>query len=130
MHDPYAWPLGPDAYLAVPLLCVGYALLVRTHRPERWRLGCFAAAMVLLLGVLATPVDTLALHHLLSAHLLQNVVLAEWAPGLVVLALPPAVARRVHIPLVVALPLWLGTYFFWHIPAVYDFFEVSSRSLG
>jgi cytochrome c oxidase assembly factor CtaG len=121
MHDPYAWPLGPDAYVAVPMLCVGYALVARAHRPERWRVACFALAMLLLLAVLGTPLDTLALHHLLSAHLLQNVVLAEWAPGLVVLALPPAIARRVHVPLVLALPLWLATYFFWHIPAVYDF---------
>ena len=121
MHDPYAWPLGPDAYAAVPLLCIAYALLARRHTPELWRVACFAAAMLLLLAVLATPLDTLALHHLLSAHLLQNVVLAEWAPGLVVLAIPPALGRRLHVPLALALPLWLATYFFWHVPAVYDF---------
>jgi cytochrome c oxidase assembly factor CtaG len=121
MHDPYAWPLGPDAYAAVPALAVGYALLVRRHRPEWWRIGAFVVAMLLLLAVLGTPLDTLALHHLLSAHLLQNVVLAEWAPGLVVLAIPPALGRRLHVPLALALPLWLGTYFFWHVPAVYDY---------
>ncbi len=121
MHDPYAWPLDPDALLVVPALCVAYVLLTRTHRSPPWRIACFAAGMLLLLGVFATPLDTLALHHLLTAHLLQNVVVAEWAPALVALGLPPALARRVHVPLVLALPLWLGTYFFWHIPAVYDF---------
>src|SRR5688500_15135671 len=121
MHDPYAWPLDPDALVVVPALCIGYALLARTHRPERWRMACFAAGMLLVLAVLETPVRTLAHHHLLSAHLLQNVVLAEWAPALAVLALPPALARRVHVPMLLALPPWLGTYFFWHVPAVYDY---------
>src|SRR3954453_16892066 len=116
MHDPYAWPFGPDVYVAVPALCLAYAVLVRGQRPERWRVGCFALAMLLLLVVLGTPVDTLALHHLLSVHLLQNVVLAEWAPGLVALAIPSALGRRLRVPLLVALPVWLGTYFFWHLP--------------
>jgi putative membrane protein len=120
MHDPYAWPLDRDALVVVPL-CLAYARLARDHRPGRWRVACFAASMVLLLAVFATPLDTLALHHLLSAHLLQNVVVAEWAPALVALAIPPALARRVHVPLLLALPLWLGTYFFWHVPAVYDY---------
>ena len=129
MHDPYAWPLEPDAYVAVPLLCVAYARVARVYRPERWRIACFAGAMVLLLAVLETPLRTLAHHHLLSAHLLQNVVVAEWAPGLVVLAIPPVLGRRIHVPLIAALPLWLGTYFFWHIPAVYDFALTHSDSV-
>ena len=78
--------------------------------------------------VTVTPIETIALNYLLWIHLLQNVVLAEWAPLLVVLGIPPALAaaagrntivRAVTHPLV-ALPLWLATYAFWHIPAVYD----------
>jgi putative membrane protein len=63
-----------------------------------------------------------------SAHLLQNVVLAEWAPALLVLGLPPALAARIGgitvIRLLtrppVALGLWLVTYFLWHLPVFYD----------
>src|SRR2546422_8372818 len=77
--------------------------------------------LVLLVAVFATPVDTLALHFLLTAHFLQNVTVAEWAPALFVLGLPPSLARRVHVPMLPALAAWLGTYFIWHIPAVYDF---------
>jgi putative membrane protein len=75
-----------------------------------------------------TPLHTIALHYLLSVHLLQNVVTAEWAPGLVVFAMSPALARElerhaavrfVTHPLV-ALPLWLATYFVWHVPPIYD----------
>jgi putative membrane protein len=84
--------------------------------------------VILLLVVYVTPLHTIALHYLLSVHLLQNVVTAEWAPGLVVFALAPALARElersaavrfVTHPLV-ALPVWLGTYFLWHVPPIYD----------
>jgi cytochrome c oxidase assembly factor CtaG len=60
------------------------------------------------------------MHYLLSAHLLQNVVLAEWAPALVVFGLPAAFAARIRIPALLALFLWLGTYFVWHVPPIYD----------
>jgi cytochrome c oxidase assembly factor CtaG len=67
-------------------------------------------------------------YHLLSMHLLQNVVLAEWAPALLVLGIPPTLAARLgelrpvrtltRPP--VALGLWLATYYLWHLPAVYE----------
>ena len=64
------------------------------------------------------------MHTFLWAHLLQNVVLAEWAPALLVLAVPSRVAARAAgFPLFrpfVALPLWLVTYFVWHLPWIYD----------
>jgi cytochrome c oxidase assembly factor CtaG len=119
--QPYSWPLDADAYLAVPALCVAYAGIARVTRPERWRVACFALASLLLLAVLATPVETLALNYLLSAHFLQNVTLAEWTPALVALAIPPAFGRRAHVPMLVGLPLWLATYFAWHVPAAYDY---------
>ena len=50
--------------------------------------------MLLLLAVSVTPIETISLHFLLSVHLIQNVVLAEWAPLLAVLAIPPALAAR------------------------------------
>ena len=85
-------------------------------------------ALALLLAVTATPVHTLGMHFLLTVHLLQNVVLAEWAPLLVVLATPPALAasisrarsiRALTHP-AVALPLWLANYMIWHLPWIYD----------
>jgi cytochrome c oxidase assembly factor CtaG len=89
--------------------------------------ACFAAGCVLLIATAVTPLDALT-YHLLSAHLLQNVVLAEWAPALLVLGVPPALAqqlggvgaaRMVTRP-TVALPLWLATYYLWHVPFAYD----------
>jgi len=73
----------------------------------------------------ATRLEPFANHTFLWAHLLQNVVLAEWAPALVLLAIPRRVARRADgLPLfraLVALPLWLAVYYAWHLPWVYDF---------
>jgi putative membrane protein len=126
MH-PYDWTVPLEALALVPL-AVGYALGIRRHPAEPARVLAFVLGLALLLGVLVTPVHALAMNYLLSMHLLQNVVLAEWAPALCVLAVPPAlaavIARRPGVrfltaPLV-ALPLWLGTSFFWHVPAVYD----------
>ena len=120
MH-PYAWPVESDALALVPALSVGYYLIVRRHPVSRWRIACFVLALLLLIAVFATPLETLALNHLLTAHFLQNVTVAEWAPALLVLALPPALARRVRVPMVPALVAWLGTYFAWHVPGAYDF---------
>lgn len=94
---------------------------------ERRRLA-FELGLILLLAVYVTPIETISLHYLLSVHLLQNVVTAEWAPGLIVFGLSPALASELsrHRPVrvlthpLVALPLWLGTYFAWHVPAIYD----------
>jgi putative membrane protein len=111
----------------VVALAVGYALAVRRTRVERWRVASFGAGCLLLLATAVTPLDALT-YHLLSAHLLQNVVLAEWAPALLVLGLPPALAARFgRITVIrlltlppVALALWLATYFLWHLPVLYD----------
>src|SRR5215467_7123386 len=109
-------------------MTVAYLATVRSTRAGGWRVASFLAAMAVLLAVSVTPVHTLGMHYLLTMHLLQNVVLAEWAPLLVVLAIPPALAaatarspviRAVTHP-AVALPLWLANYMLWHLPWIYD----------
>ena len=126
--DPYAWGWDVEILLLVPVMSIAYAAAVRRWPAERWQVVAFAAAQVLLLAAFITPLETLALEYLLTAHLLQNVVAAEWAPALVVLGIPAALGARlarvravrlVTHPLV-ALPLWLTTYFVWHLPALYD----------
>src|ERR687884_634667 len=98
MH-PYAWPVDAEA-LTVPILVAGYAFL----RAPRARWVAFAASQLLLLAAFATPLHTLAVRYLVLAHFLQNVVVAEWAPALAVLAVPPPAARRIRINPLVALP--------------------------
>ena len=122
-----AWPLNWD-FVLVPILSGGYLVGTRNHRPTGQRVAAFIVSQLLLLAVLVTPVETVAVHYLLAVHLLQNVVLAEWAPALLVLALPATLARRLERPRpvraathpLVALPVWLATYFLWHVPRIYD----------
>jgi cytochrome c oxidase assembly factor CtaG len=126
--DPYAWAWDIEALLLVPALAVAYALVVQTIPTPRWRIACFAAGLALILVVSITPIQTIALDYLLSIHLLQNVVLAEWAPALCVLGVPPALAAALgRLPLArrltwppAALAIWLAVYFTWHVPFAYD----------
>ena len=113
--------------MLVPGLTLAYLAATRGHA-SRGRVAAFLAGQVLILLAFVTPLQAMALHYLLAAHLLQNVVLAEWAPALCVLGLPPVLAAalarvraiRVLTNPLVALPLWLATYFAWHVPIAYD----------
>jgi putative membrane protein len=125
--DPYAWSWNAEAFVVVGMT-VAYVAAVRRESSGAWRIAAFGGAMALLLAVSVTPIHTLGMHYLLTAHLLQNVVLAEWAPLLVVLATPPALAasiarlgpvRALTYP-ALALPLWIGNYMLWHLPWIYD----------
>src|SRR6188508_1067959 len=105
-------------------LAVAYVLAARRDPPSRLRSGLFFTGLALALLAVVSPVATIAVHYLVSAHLLQNVVLAEWVPALVVLGLGPWVAgwvagnpvTRFLTRPIVALPLWLVTYALWHVP--------------
>jgi cytochrome c oxidase assembly factor CtaG len=119
--EPYSWSWNPEALVVVPALTVGYVVLLRRHPAERWRQACFAGAMVLVLAVTVTPIETISLNYLLSVHLVQNVVLAEWAPLLFVLAIPAGAAATLpRVPPVPPLVLWVVNYMAWHLPWVYD----------
>jgi cytochrome c oxidase assembly factor CtaG len=131
-HDgrvsPYAWHLHWSVVAALAVLSGLYLVAQRRHPSDERRRLAFELGLILLLVVYVTPVETIALHYLLSFHLLQNVVTAEWAPGLIVFGLSPALARELARRAIVrllthpllALPLWLGTYFVWHVPLIYD----------
>jgi cytochrome c oxidase assembly factor CtaG len=125
--DPYAWEWNPEA-LVVLGLGAAYLLTLRRYPARAWRIACFLSALVLLLAVTVTPIHTLGMHYLLTVHLFQNVVLAEWAPLLVVLGIAPPLAEAMaRTPVIralthpaVALPLWLANYMLWHLPWSYD----------
>jgi cytochrome c oxidase assembly factor CtaG len=123
--SPSDWSWSAEALVPVGL-AVAYLACIRVRSVARTI--AFLSGCALLVTALVTPLDTLAREYLVWAHLLQNVVLAEWAPLLLVLGIPPALAERLSRPRVVAaltrpvlaLPVWIGTYVVWHIPALYD----------
>src|SRR5205809_7514007 len=127
--SPYTWQADLDTTLVVPALALLYLFLAGRYGTTSDRATSFGGALVLLAVAFWTPIHHLGLHYLLTAHLLQNVILAEWAPLLAVLGIsaPMAAAlaragvwRALTHP-AVALPLWLVNYFAWHVPPVYDY---------
>ena len=126
--SPYEWGWDAEALGLVPALSLAYLVALRRFPASRARVAAFFAGQLLILAVFLTPVQTIALRYLLTMHLLQNVVLAEWAPALIVAGLSPALAARFARPQAVrvltspfvALPIWLAVYFAWHLPWPYD----------
>jgi cytochrome c oxidase assembly factor CtaG len=113
------------------VLAVAYGLAARRERPPWWRIVLFAGGLALIAGALNSPLETIAVHYLLLVHLLQNVMIADWAPPLLILGLTPAmraaVARRGGATLAwvtqpkVALPVWLVGWYGIHLSVFYDF---------
>jgi putative membrane protein len=125
--DPFSWTPHPEAVSAIIATAVAYAFAVRVYPASRRQLAFFAAASLLLLFTSISPLEHLT-YHSLTMHVLQNVVLAEWAPALLVASVPAALAgaldrvpgwRELTHPLV-ALPLWVAVYAVWHLPPAYD----------
>jgi cytochrome c oxidase assembly factor CtaG len=112
-----------EAIGLAPALAVALTFASRRH-VSRSRLTVGTLGLVLVFAAFVTELEPLANHTFLWAHLLQNVVLAEWAPALLLLAVPREfAARAAHFPLFrpfVALPLWLAVYYVWHLPWIYD----------
>ena len=127
-HSPYAFQADVDTTVVIPALTLLYLFALGRLGAPRWRIVCFAVSMALLAIAFWTPLHHLGLHYLLTAHLLQNVILAEWAPLFAVLGVSVPMAKvlarfrlwRIAVHPAVALPLWLVDYYVWHVPAIYD----------
>jgi cytochrome c oxidase assembly factor CtaG len=115
-----------EAVLLVPVLAAVYAVVLRPRGP---RAVAAAVGLLLVAAFFATPLQGWATETFLWAHLLQNVVMAEWAPLLLVLAVPPDRFTRLRVPLLAGIACWLGTYLVWHLPWVYDTALAHQRSL-
>jgi len=113
-----------EAVALAPALGVGLLLAWRGRNASGPRVAAGVLGVLLVFAAFFTQLEPLANHTFLWAHLLQNVVLAEWAPLLLVVAIPPRLAdRAAGFPLFrpfVALPVWLAAYYTWHLPWIYD----------
>jgi putative membrane protein len=99
-------------------------------RPETWRVACFAGGVASIVLALNSPLETIAVEYLLLFHLLQNVVISDWAPLLCVVGLTPAmragIAERLGVWFAwitrpaVALAVWLVGWYVVHLAALYD----------
>jgi cytochrome c oxidase assembly factor CtaG len=131
MPTPWEFTWEP-VFLALALLAgVAYIGAARNERPSRARGFVFALGLALIVAALCSPLETIARRYLLLFHLLGNVMIADWAPPLLVIGLTPgmrtAVARRGGRALAkisrpwIALPGWLAVWYLVHLPAFYDY---------
>ena len=109
---------------------VAYARAWRRERAGVWHALAFGGGVVLIVAALNSPLETIAIDYLVLFHLLQNVIIADWAPPLLILGLTPAmrgaIAARGGRPFAVltrptvALPVWLVGWYVVHLGGVYD----------
>ena len=128
--SPWSFSFEP---LYLLLAAVAVALYVRAWRRSpgsAWRAASFAAGLLLVVGALNSPLGTIATEYLVLFHLLQNVMISDWAPPLLLIGLTPAMraavaARGGHVFATltrpeIALPIWLVGWYVVHLGAVYD----------
>lgn len=143
-----AWHPSPAVLAAAALVLVlflqGWLRLRARGRRDlagAGRLACFLAGLALGVLPLVSPLDAIAEEYLLSAHMLEHVLIADAAVALCFVAvrgplvffLLPAPAlsalarqgwlRRLLAFLTrmpVAVAVWCGVIAVWHVPALYD----------
>jgi cytochrome c oxidase assembly factor CtaG len=147
-HIPASWETPPVVLVAAALaalLFVQAFVRLRRRRADHapWsRAVLFAAGLALLVLPVLSPLDSMGDDYLLSAHMLQHVLIGDAAIALLVFAvrgplvfflLPPPVLRPLaaYRPLrgvlsfllrpLVSLALWAAVIYVWHIPRFYDF---------
>lgn len=145
----YGWTLEPSvlvaAAVALFLFVHAFVRLRRRGRSDHasWdRLVLFVAGLAAGVLPLVSPLDPIGDHYLLSAHMLEHVLIGDVAPALMLLSLRgpllfffvPAgiltsVARSAPARGVlgalsrprVAVSIWAVVIGTWHIPALYDY---------
>lgn len=144
-----SWSFDPIAILALLAASYVYARMYRRARAttRRGTVGAghwapYAGGIVAIGVALLSPIDSIGDRWLLSAHMLQHVLLSDVAPALIVLGLrspvlplglAPAALRSIaprgrfgRLLAVatspwVAIPLWALATWTWAIPAVFDY---------
>jgi putative membrane protein len=103
-----------------------YWRAARTDPPSAWRLVAFASGLFLIAAGLNSPLETIAAHFLLLIHLLQNALIADVAPLLVLLGLTPRMRKELgrrgldRLRARWILPIWLGAWYLTHLAPFYN----------
>ncbi|HUZ83407.1 MAG TPA: cytochrome c oxidase assembly protein [Gaiellales bacterium] len=127
---PWAASLEPLYLGLAGLAAVAYAHRARGDRPAGLRAAAFGCGLLLVVVPLDSPLETIASRYLLLAHLVQNAMIADWAPPLLIIGLTPAVREAIEhrlgrafellTRLPVALTVWLVAWYGTHLPLPYD----------
>ncbi len=144
-----SWSLQPVVVLALAAAAVAYARVYRraaarssTSAPNASHWVPYAAGLLTLAVALLSPLDPIGDRYLLSAHMMQHVLLSDIAPALIVLGLrapilPLGLSRNALTAVApgrpsgrllarltspwLAIPLWVAATWVWAIPSVFDY---------
>jgi cytochrome c oxidase assembly factor CtaG len=142
-----SWSLDPLVILVLITASVVYARMYRRAASHSTAVGAshwvpYAGGILALVIALLSPIDAIGDSWLLSAHMLQHVLLSDVAPALIVLGLrspvlplgltrpalravaPGGRSGRVLALLTspwVAIPIWAIATWVWAIPTMFDF---------
>jgi cytochrome c oxidase assembly factor CtaG len=130
MPSPWSVRLEPTFLVLAVVAAVIYVRAWRRAPGPTWRAWCFGAGVVLVAGALNSPLGTIAIDYLVLFHLLQNVMISDWAPPLLLIGLTPAMREQIAArggslletitrP-AITLPTWLVAWYVIHLGAVYD----------
>jgi len=115
------------AFIVLAVLAAGaYGWAARDARPSRWRLASLVAGLFLVAAPLNSPMETIAAKRLLLIHLVQNALVADIAPLLILIGLTPAMkaglerhgARRIRARW--AILAWLVAWYGTHLAGFYN----------
>lgn len=115
------------AYIVLALLAAAaYWRTARVDRPGRRRIASFGTGLVLIAASLNSPLETIAAKRLLLVHLLQNALIADIAPVLILLGLTPPMrawlaahgGRRIRARY--AILAWLAAWYGTHLAGFYN----------
>ena len=134
--DPAPLVLAAAAFAALRF-SQGFVRLRRRGRRDHagWgRVALFAAGLALSVLPLVSPLDRAGDDYLLSAHMLQHVLIADAAPALLLVSvrgpllafvLPAPLGRALagveRLPGWATLAVWAAVMGGWHVPVAYDF---------
>lgn len=128
-----AWQPSVEPFFlaAAAIVGVGYLRSAAPALASSDRRAVLLSGIVLIVVAFGSPIETIAAHYLLLFHLLQNVMISDWAPPLLILGLTPAMraALAARMPPFVrsltrpvcALAVWLTGWYTIHLAALYDF---------
>jgi cytochrome c oxidase assembly factor CtaG len=120
----------PGFAVAAAAAAVVYLRAARAQAVPRWRRGACVTGLFLVAAPLNSPLETIAVHYLLLGHLVQNALIADVAPPLVLLGLTPAMGASILRVLGppgrllgsgFAWPLWVVGWYGVHLTRPYTY---------
>ena len=116
------WDLEPSVIAGLVAMCLLFVWLQRQPllRARPGGIPCFIAGAVFLALALLSPLDELSDRYLLTAHMIQHLLVVLVVAPLLARAMPAPWAARLAIHPILAFVLFNAVFTFSHVPAWYE----------